>query len=102
MKEKLLKLKDQLAQEGSDTKYMMKIYSKVLCGTATEEEIDKANDQFGDVLKSAGLLGLFVIPGGSLIMPVAIKLASKLGINLLPSAFSEEESEQKEGDKTIK
>jgi hypothetical protein len=35
-------------------------------------------------------------------MPVAIKLASKLGINLLPSAFSEEESEQKEGDKTIK
>ena len=89
MKEKLIKLKDQLAQEGSDTKYMMMVYRKVLCGTATEEEIDTANDQFKDVLKSVGLLGLFAIPGGLLIMPVAIKLASKLGVNLLPSAFSE-------------
>ena len=96
MKEKLIKLKDQLAQEGSDTKYMMMVYRKVLCGTATEEEIDTANDQFKDVLKSVGLLGLFAIPGGALIIPVAIKVASKLGINLLPSAFNKEESKNKE------
>jgi len=100
MKEKLNKLKDQLAQEGNDTKYMMAIYRKVLCGTATEEEIDTANDQFKDVLKGVGLLGLFALPGGSLMIPVAIKVASKLGVNLLPSAFGESESEEEGDEKT--
>lgn len=41
---------------------MMTIYHKVLCGTASEEEIDTANEQFKDVLKGVGLVGLFIIP----------------------------------------
>ena len=99
IKEKLIKLKEKLAQESSDTQYMMLVYRKVLCGTTSPEEISAANDQFKDILKGAGLIGLFAIPGGSLIIPVAITLAKKLGINLLPSAFRKKESQ---GDETIK
>jgi hypothetical protein len=98
IKDKLTKLKSQLAQEGTDTKDMMNTYQKVLCGTTTsEEEIGAANDQFKDLLKGVGLLGLFIIPGGSLIIPAAVSVAKKFDINILPDAFNEgQEGEEQE------
>ena len=91
IRNKFAKLKRQLAREGNETKCMISTYRKVVCGTASEEEVDEANDQFKDLLKSVGLGGMFILPGGSLLIPVVVKLADKVGINLLPTSFNEEE-----------
>lgn len=82
-------LKEHLAQEKDETKEMLDIYHRAADGKATREEIHRANEQFGDLLRLAGMGTFFtLIPGSTLLLPIAVIGGNKLGIRILPSAFS--------------
>jgi ABC-type proline/glycine betaine transport system permease subunit len=53
----------------------------------TPEEKRKVRLQLLDILKTIPALAIFALPGGSLVLPVLIRL---LPFNLLPSAFEED------------
>ena len=85
-------LKQHLAQEREETREMFEIYNRAMDGGATKEEIKHANDQFRDLLRLAGMGTFFtLIPGSTLLLPVAVAGANRVGIRLLPSAFSEDQ-----------
>ena len=86
------RLKEHLGQEREETREMFEIYNRAMEGHATKEEIQRANEQFGDILRLAGMGTFFtLIPGSTLLLPVAVAGANKVGIRLLPSAFSEDQ-----------
>lgn len=106
-REGFLRLKEQLGQERQETKDMMAIYHRAAEGTATKEEIKKANEQFGDLLRIAGMGTFFtLIPGSTLLLPFAVIGARKVGVRLLPTSFSkhdglkesDEASEEEDGN----
>ncbi|MDG2200559.1 MAG: hypothetical protein P8K80_05200 [Phycisphaerales bacterium] len=85
------RLKEHLGQEKEETKEMLDIYHRASEGKASKEEIHRANEQFGDLLRLAGMGTFFtLVPGSALLLPLAIYGAGKVGIRLLPSAFSED------------
>lgn len=85
------RLKEHLGQERDETREMFEIYNRAIEGKASKEEIHRANEQFGDILRLAGMGTFFtLIPGSTLLLPVAVVGANKVGIRLLPSAFSED------------
>jgi len=93
IKNKLLELKKALSTETRETKEMGRLYKKMLKGKASKSEVKKANEQFKDLLKAAGLTAISAIPipGGGLLLGILIKFANKkFGIKLMPSAFYEE------------
>ena len=53
-----------------------------------------------DILKGSILLGLFILPAGTIIVPVVIIIANKFGLNLLPSGFIKKKKKSKELDIT--
>jgi hypothetical protein len=83
----LKRLQQIFAQESSESKLMMEIYGRSLINKASSEELQHANKQFGDLLKTLGLGTLFVLPGGVVTLPLTILAAKKLGIDILPSSF---------------
>ncbi|TDJ05811.1 MAG: hypothetical protein E2O68_05865 [Deltaproteobacteria bacterium] len=93
LKSKLIKLHEILAQESRETKRMLEIYIKFPAGKTSKEDIDFANKQFGDVLKTAGLGIFLVLPAAPVTFPLIIYLGKKLGIDVLPSSFKKGKSE---------
>jgi hypothetical protein len=81
-----------LSVEAAETKeaaLLLRKYAQT--GHLTDEEGEIFRQQMYDVLKMLGIgIPFFLIPGASIILPILIKLADKLNINLLPSAFDEE------------
>jgi hypothetical protein len=53
--------------------------------TLTEEEKQQCKDQMADLAKVVPVLGLFMLPGGAVLLPLA---ATMLPFDLFPSAFS--------------
>ena len=53
----------------------------------TKEELDTANKQFSDLLKSLGLAGVFALPGGLLAIALLVKVGHKLGIEIIPDKY---------------
>lgn len=95
------RLKEHLSEEKGETREMVDIYHRMLEGKATKQEIKKANEQFGDVLRIVGMGTFFtLIPGSTLLLPLAILGANKVGIRLLPTAFSPDSHEDGEIDGT--
>ncbi len=86
----LTKLKHILAQEGKETKNMLEIYIKFTTGKAGKKEMKKANQQFRDLLKSAGLGVFLVLPFAPITIPLVVKLSRKIGVELLPSSVREQ------------
>jgi len=95
-------LKEHLAQEKDETKEMLDIYHRASEGKASREEIHRANEQFGDLLRLAGMGTFFtLVPGSALLLPLAVIGAKKCGIRLLPSAFAGDDGlDPVEGDPT--
>lgn len=84
----MIALKKALAQEKEETKEMLYIYGKYTKGVATKEEIKVANAQFLDVLRGIGL-GIFaVLPFAPITIPIIVKLARYVGVEVMPSAFT--------------
>lgn len=58
----------------------------------SKEDLEFVKKQTTDVLRMVGLLGIFVLPGASLILPALILGAKKVGIELIPEGFRLKES----------
>lgn len=86
----LLKIRHVIRQESKETKEMLNIYMDYSLGKATKEDMEKANKQFKDLLRTAGIGVILVLPLAPITLPFFLKLGEKLGIEMLPSAMKEE------------
>jgi hypothetical protein len=66
-------------------KVMSATYQSYLRGTATAEEMERANAVLRDYLKIAGLGTLLVMPGAPITIPLAVKVGKALGVDIFPS-----------------
>lgn len=94
LREGLKALKDKLANEGKETGKVLSVLKKYMAG----QEVDPADArdakrQMADLLRMVGLgaltVGSFPIPGSTILVLGIVKLARKLGIELVPSSFRE-------------
>lgn len=85
-------LKTETLETKQATLIAVKYISK---GSITKEEETELREQVFDILKALGIgIPFALIPGASILIPVLIKIAQKKGINLLPSAFSENDNSE--------
>jgi len=66
-------------------KIMTATYQSYLRGTATREEMERANAVLRDYLKMAGVGTLLILPGAPLTIPLVAKLGKALGVDIFPS-----------------
>ena len=90
LKRQMVRVKIALAQEKSETKEMLTIYKKYTKRQATREELSVANQQFLDILKGLGLGVFAVLPFAPITIPIMIKVGRLVGVEILPSSFSED------------
>ena len=78
-----------VSKEKEETKEAASILKKHMRGqTTTKEERRMLKMQCYDLLKAVGIgIPLILIPGGSIIIPVLLRIAKKYKINILPSSF---------------
>ncbi len=85
----MLDLKIALAQEKEETKEMLQIYGKGIKGQADKKDLAVAHAQFFDLLKGLGLGVFAVLPFAPITIPIIIKLAKAVGVDVLPSSFNQ-------------
>ena len=78
-----------LANEAKETKQASHLVVKFIRqGKLSKEEEKELKIQFYDVLKVMGVgIPFFMIPGASVLVPFLLKLANKLGVDIIPSSF---------------
>jgi hypothetical protein len=86
---KIMKIKDALAKEGEQSLKMFETYARYTQGQATDKEMDEANKQFGDFLKTIGLGVFAILPGSPITIPLLVKLGEKFGIDIMPNSFKD-------------
>ncbi len=76
IKSGLTKVQEILSNETKESNEMLKVYQKYVLNNEeiTKEELDTANKQFSDLLKSLGLAGVFALPGGLLAIAFLVRL----------------------------
>ncbi len=78
--------KDKIVKELEETKEMTSLINKWRKGKKlSSEESDLVYRQLIDILKTVPALGIFLLPGGTILLPI---LAKVLPFNILPSAFA--------------
>ena len=82
-------LKEKLTEETEPSRAMLKTYSDYVKGEATDEELDKANNQLNEILKELSLGLMAVIPFAPITIPMIAKFAKKHNIDLLPEWFKD-------------
>ena len=82
-------LKEKFTEETESSRTMLKTYSDYIKGEATDEELDKANNQLNEILKELSLGLMAVIPFAPITIPVIAKFAKKHNIDLLPEWFKD-------------
>lgn len=87
----LLAIKKALAQEKEETREMLAIYRKFTQGDASETEMKVANEQLVDLVKGLGVGVFAILPFSPITIPFIIKLGKRFGIDVLPSAFYEQD-----------
>ena len=89
IKSGLTKVQEILSNETKESNEMLKVYQKYVLNNEeiTQEELDTANKQFSDLLKSIGLAGVFALPGGLLAIAFLVKVGHKLGIDIIPDKY---------------
>ena len=75
--------KEKLQTELKESKELVALLGKATRQDLSKEELKTVKTQLGDLAKTIPSFALFLLPGGSLVLPVVIKLIP----NLLPSAF---------------
>jgi hypothetical protein len=95
-KDKVKDFLERLDQEKDETKEAFKILTdSINNGTElTDEEKDKIGEQLKDVLKTIGLVGATILPGGFIYFLVA--KVFKLNKYVLPSSFHKEKEKENE------
>jgi Mg2+ and Co2+ transporter CorA len=82
-------LKEKLTDETESSRSMLKTYSDYLKGDASDEELEKANQQLNEILKDLSLGLMAVIPLAPITIPMIAKFAKKHNIDLLPEWFKD-------------
>lgn len=90
--------KDKLAIELSQSKELVALIAKSTTGDLSKDERDKVKRQFKDLARTIPSLGLFLLPGGSLLLPIILKIIP----DLVPSAFRVNEVKEKDEKKDSK
>ena len=90
IKRDLLKVKQVFAQEREETQQMLQTYRRFTVGDASKEEMKQANHQLADLLKGLGIGVFAILPFAPLTIPAIIVVGRRLGVNVLPSAFYEQ------------
>jgi LETM1-like protein len=86
----LLRNKDKLAIELSESKELVQLMKKSMREELSSEEKEKVKVQLKDLLKSMPAFAVFLIPGGSLLLPMMMKIIP----DLLPSAFKDNQIDE--------
>ncbi len=81
--------KNRLIKELSQSKELMQLLAKASHKELNKDEKKKIKNQLLDICKTVPSLTIFLLPGGSLLLPILIKFIPQL----LPSAFNENEEE---------
>ncbi|WP_105201525.1 hypothetical protein [Pseudoalteromonas sp. T1lg10] len=84
----MVTLKWALAQERQETREMLDIYKRYTKGQASKQDLQVANKQFIDILKGLGLGVFAVLPFAPITIPLVVKIAHMVGVDILPSSFS--------------
>tara|TARA_B100001059_G_scaffold234413_1_gene276942 strand:+ start:1553 stop:1885 length:333 start_codon:yes stop_codon:yes gene_type:complete len=89
IKSALSKIQEILSNETKESNEMLKVYQKYILNNEeiTKEELEHANKQFSDLLKSIGLAGVFALPGGLLAIAFLVKVGQKLGVDIIPDKY---------------
>lgn len=82
--------KDKLTIEIRESKELVMLIKKSTKEELTKEEKEAVKEQFKDLAKTIPSLAIFMLPGGSIILPVMLKLIP----DLIPSAFKENEIDE--------
>ena len=83
----LLRNKDKLVLEIQQSKELMILLGKSTKRELNKEEKEQVKMQLMDIMKSMPSLAIFLIPGGSLLLPIFLKIIP----SLMPSAFRDNE-----------
>jgi hypothetical protein len=82
--------KKRLVKEVSQSKELMQLLAKSTHKELDKEEKKKIKSQLLDICKTVPSLTIFLLPGGSLLLPILIKFIPQL----LPSSFNENEERE--------
>ena len=94
----LHRLQESFLEENEENKKMLDIYLRYVEGDATDEDIDYANNQLKQNLKSLGLGVLVVLPFSPITIPYILKKTQEFNIDIIPNwykAFSRDEDSLK-------
>ncbi len=84
--------KDRIMQQLTETKDMTLLINKKMKGAPlTKEENDLITKNTYDTLKTIPALGIFLLPGGAILLPILTKV---LPFNILPSAWDKASEEE--------
>lgn len=88
----LTRNKDKLAHELKESKELVSLIGKSTHSELSKEEKEKVKSQLADLGKTIPALTLFMLPGGAIILPLVLKIIP----NLIPSAFRENQIDDKD------
>tara|TARA_B100001057_G_scaffold487443_1_gene570189 strand:- start:481 stop:798 length:318 start_codon:yes stop_codon:yes gene_type:complete len=83
----LKKLQQSFLTENIQNKKMLDIYIKYAEGNVSEEELENANEQLKEILKSLGLGILIILPFSPVTLPYIFSKAKELNIDLIPNWY---------------
>ncbi|MFC7358447.1 LETM1-related biofilm-associated protein [Jejudonia soesokkakensis] len=86
----ILRNKNRLIQELLESGELVKLLSLSTVQDLSEEEKKKVKEQLLDICKTIPSLTIFLLPGGTVLLPLLVKFIPKL----LPSAFDENRIEK--------
>jgi len=81
----ILRNKKRLLQELNESGELVVLLSSSTIRDLTRQEKDKVKEQLLDICKTIPSLAIFILPGGTVLLPLLVKFIPKL----LPSAFQE-------------
>ncbi len=82
--------KDKLAAELKESKELMALIAKSTTTELSKKEKEKARNQLKDLARTIPSLTLFMLPGGSLLLPIILKIIP----DLIPTAFRSNQIEE--------
>ena len=89
--------RDRLVSEIKESKELMALLQKSTKQELSPQEKEQVKAQVYDILKSMPSLALFLLPGGTLILPIVMKLVPEL----IPSSFKINEVEKKQPENEL-
>ena len=80
----LLQLKDVFLEENQENTKMLDVYFKFIDGKATDDELNDANKQLEELIKSLGMGFLVLLPFSPVTIPYLVKKAKEHKIDIIP------------------